>query len=94
MPTPGEAAAAYLIAKKALEDAGVDVAKDGGQDTGGFGLFKWIASFFRDAPRQAAPLPIVSSDMTWEEYQDEVAKTIKGLHDDLAGSAGGESGTG
>jgi hypothetical protein len=94
MPTPGETAAAYLIARKALEDAGVDAVKDGGEDTGGFGLFRWIASLFRDAPKETVPLPMVSSDMSWEEYQDKVAETIKGLHDDLAGSAGGESGTG
>jgi hypothetical protein len=93
---------ASLIAGQAAKDAAESGARDAATDVttaGEAGLFRRLLdrfplfrSFGSSASEAAGPLPVapVSGFASWEEYQDEVAKTISGLHDDLnaPGSAG------
>jgi len=73
-------------AKDTAEDVGTDAAKGGG-----FGLFKFLSSLFREAPASpSAPvsygtgLPGFSSP---EEYHAAIARTIIGEAEDVAEDA-------
>jgi hypothetical protein len=84
------AVSAYLAGK-----AAADVAEDGAEgaaEGGGFGLFRLVAGWFREAP--AAPsTPVsygtgVSGFSSLEDYHAAIANTIKGVVADAAEDAG------
>lgn len=83
------AVSAYLAGKAAADVAGDGA--EGAAESGGFGLFRLVAGWFREAP--AAPsTPVsygtgISGFSSLEEYHDAVARTIMGEAEDAAEDA-------
>jgi hypothetical protein len=85
----GSRAVSGYLAARAAADAADDVGSDAAEG-GGFGLFKFFAGLFRDAPAPpSGPVSygVGSGFADLDEYHAAIAETIKGVLSDAAEDA-------